>query len=762
MQFFYHRYPVGMPVVFDVAEADLERLELGAPTSDVSHMTVLVFDPMLETAPPVPGAFGNRFRDLTLGWLENADLIVLRGSGTDFVPTISSDLAFQEEFREKVKPVVALVSRRGQDHVAPGFERLAGIIPFNLAGLLPTVREAEIVSLLRLSGAVLEAGDPYHFVLPAGPHTPKFLRIADALQDLASVRRIAEWILPHLSSNSAILADTRSLTSLLLQIQGMMREDGQDSGSPISIDSFPAYPRDRQDFGNTVAEFELRNPGKEVIFLLSVNSSGTLLSQMKERAADRGGGVVVVCDTRCEEDPGDVVVLSRMPIERWNPGSNGKCPKCDDFLNILIHPSSFERIGNPRFEPVPVNLDPIRENEWFWESAEATDAVRLHYRAPYGNGFDRHFAIYVDVAKLLSAAEFRSRCLEALSTLPRPKIVLITEHAAADAIRSLIDQRFAEGWGESSDVPSVHVLPTTADLEPLLGELKGDEWVLIADDALVAGTTLRTWRQKIHAITRSREDVINLAGFVALARPHSKDAMRSVRNLYIENKDGKGELHLKWGACVYMPAPDIDDCPWCTEYRILNWFGNKLQGVAKDFADRRLDQLRTGDLRVPLMTDPDLEKSGMNLHTEGSFFGRLRPVTAMAAATCAAHALSVSLGESLNRGVVQQVDTAHFIGSFFENVFHAGVLRTVPRRQIFSPELETRLSQELAQWPQLARDQGFTEIAGFLAEFGWAAVNGKLPRVSVLELIDEVQGSYPALELMRQLIELNIVQTTDR
>lgn len=756
MQVLYQRYPVGVPVVYEVGERNLDQVASDLPDSDVSQLSVLIFDPGLETAPPTPGAFGDRFRDLTQSSVESADLIVLRGSGAGFVPTISTDLVFQEDFERKGKSVAALVSRLGRGQAAPRLERLAGVMPVDLASLLPIAREAEIVSLLRLSGAVLEAGDQYHFLLPAGPHAPTFLRIADALQDLTAVRRIAEWVLPHLSERSAVLADSRSLTPLLLQIQSMLIEDER---VVVPVESFPEYPKDERDFGLTVAEFELRNPGRETMFLLSVNSSGNLLRQMKERTRLRGGRIVVVCDTKCERDPGDAVVLSKMPIRRWEPDANGRCRKCDDFHDILIHPSSFERIANPRFEPVKVSLDPISELEWFWESAEATGAVRLHHRAPYPSGFDRHFAVYVDVAKLLGANEFRRRCLEALGRLPRPSVVLVTEHSAAGAIRDLIAQRFAEGWGGSNDLtdlPDLHILPTNADIGPLVRNLHPSEWVLIADDALVAGTTMRTWRQKVHAIAVARGGWINLAGFVALARPRSGEAMRTLRNLYTQRRGATGKLRFRWGAYLCMPVPGIDDCPGCVEDEVLSWFGSKLEGAAKEFADSRLAQLRTGNLLNPLLTDPERRVPDTALHTEGSFFGRLTPVTAMAAAMCAAHALSVSLSETLSHGVVQQVDTAHFIGSFFESVFHAGVLRTVPRRQIFSPELESRLRQELAQWPQLARDGGLVETTGFFAEFGWAVVNGKLPAIPVMQLIDQVQDKPPALQLVRRLIELNV------
>ena len=99
-----------------------------------------------------------------------------------------------------------------------------------------------------------------------------------------------------------------------------------------------------------------------------------------------------------------------------------------------------------------------------------------------------HYAIYLDIAKLLEQKEFWDRCLQVLRSKWVPEIVLIPEHAVAPQIRNLVLAAFdgANLMTERLMRPIwIHFLPSGRLSPEVQAHVEKASNLLIADDAIV-------------------------------------------------------------------------------------------------------------------------------------------------------------------------------------------------------------------------------------------------------------------------------------
>ncbi len=87
----------------------------------------------------------------------------------------------------------------------------------------------------------------------------------------------------------------------------------------------------------------------------------------------------------------------------------------------------------------------------------------------------------------------------------------------------------------------IHTVAPKDDLRSIVEPLDRGQSILIADDAMITGSTLVSIRRKIHRIVQERRDWITIGAFVALARPPDAVALRVMKNNFGERaEDGAG------------------------------------------------------------------------------------------------------------------------------------------------------------------------------------------------------------------------------
>jgi hypothetical protein len=280
--------------------------------------------------------------------------------------------------------------------------------------------------------------------------------------------------------------------------------------------------------------------------------------------------------------------------------------------------------------------------------------------------------------------------------------------------------------------------------ERLRGEvvdaLGGADWVLVADDALVTGSTLFNLRSEIFRNTQLKRRSPEVNAFVLVCRPSNNEHVKDIRRIY----SGPRIRTLLAGESLVLPSGQ--QCPWCKEQQLLTRFADRLQGRSRELAGERLRKLGSGPIRPPLLMVQD-EHAHDGLVTHGSLFGELDHVTAFAAGSCASQKLKLELGT--NGGVqLAVVDTGMAIGAYYEGPLLASMLRTFDRVDArylaVDPTIEAKIG---GINPQHA-------YAGTIADLALAALAGKVPGKKLRELLERERANDDWLQMLADLYDI--------
>src|SRR5262249_29720878 len=161
---------------------------------------------------------------------------------------------------------------------------------------------------------------------------------------------------------------------------------------------------------------------------------------------------------------------------------------------------------------------------------------------------------------------FRARCLEQLRKAEGADLILVPQHQHSEVVVRLC----AEG------LPGVpcHTVPPGRLPETIRGLLDTARHVLVADDAIVTGTTLFHLRSELCRVTQQFGKSPDVSAFVMVSRPADKSTLDSLTRRY----RGPGGVRLYAGEQLFLP--EGRRCPWCEELGLLTSFRQKLTGDA--------------------------------------------------------------------------------------------------------------------------------------------------------------------------------------
>ncbi len=567
---YVHRKPHPEPIPAAFEELEPEEL-------------VLLFDPIAEaTTTPV----GELYRRLDASLRAN-EIIVFRGADPAFLQALETDPILPRLMAEK--KVLALVGETEKGRQTP---RLCVVEKFAAPERqihIESLREAELTAILRRNEAIFES-EEFHFELPSGLHAEKFVRLGDAFRSIFDIRRITDWILPYLTGNTVVIADTGSMLPLVMDLrdQAWLR-----FGWHVEISTLDGYPQDAVAVADAVAAicnrpFVVKSQGTDaqptVLFLISVNSSGRLCRLF--RALDIAGSrIVIVCETT--KAPGNDVVpsdatLVTFPIVRWNPGNDGKCNQCGKNEVIRVHRETYELLPSIKREQVKLDIDAAKSLSTFWEMAAEMKAVQLHVNVPYVNedGQDeyRHFSVFLKTPELARHAGFRSHCIGRLQkNVQEPNIILIPRHGNSDMVGHLCLEAYP--------LSRIIVVPPGRFSAEIQEAVRGAQRILVADDAIVTGFTLRNLRTELFRNTQLMKMDPEVNAFVMVSRPANQEPHLSIQRKY----RGRQVKKIVEGVKLYLP--DARQCPWCDEHRLLSSYRHRLTKPSLELAEQRIRKL---------------------------------------------------------------------------------------------------------------------------------------------------------------------------
>jgi hypothetical protein len=729
---------------------------------------------------------GQMYRELDPA-IKGTDCVVLRGAWPHIKNAILRDPGLRGEVGDR--PTMALVGGTRPDRTGPDLVELPGFRPIDQPLNMESLRQVELEALLDRTGAIF-ADDSSHYGLPSTYHAEKFIRLADALRSLHDVSRVVDWVMEYVTSETVVIADTGSLLPLLYHLR---EEAARRFRWKVEIASIDQYPNDNLGLINAVdaiknrpeiawrfasvapprprpvrwqdrladlwhhivrrakEEFEALKGGRRTkprgalvpgvpprfLFLVSVSSTGRLCKLFRELEIPEPD-VLVVCETKPNPKPPCENHLVWVPINRWEVGSDGKCEHCQDQGKriIRVDPVSYELIP-PVYEPrqLPMSKDRAEAQRNFWKVACEQKAVSLHHTADYSGSEKnraRHFSVYLDTLRLAEHGGFRQLCKEQLQQT-KPDVILIPSHTHSDMVRRLCFEAYQK------ELPCF--LVTSGKLQgAVVDHLGRADRVLVADDAIVTGTTLVNLRAEVFRTTQllGREPEVN--AFVLVCRPATKEPIKDIRRIY----SGQAIRELLKGVELFLPRGQ--NCPWCEEERLLGRFADRLQGKALERAKVRLDKLRSGPIKPPLLMVKN-EDAHDGLITHGSLFGNLDHVTAFAAGSCASQTLKLELGT--NGGVqLAIVEVAMAVGAYYEGPLLASMLRTFDRIDArylgVDPTIEAKIE---GINPQQA-------YPGTLADLALAALTGKVPGGKLRALLEREKANDEWLQMLADLYDI--------
>jgi hypothetical protein len=672
---------------------------------------VILFDPRIERGSQ---SIGERWRQLDVA-KRTVDLIVVRGSSKTFFDAVENDEVLRDVVGET--PLLTLAGSWDPGDREPQLRPPSWSAKNDLEIDPGELRNYELLTLILQTDAVYRT-DGCHFRLPSSRfHAEAFIRLADALDDHTDLLRLADWILPDLDPETALLGDNGSLLGLLaVASQEALRRFGWD----LPVATLNRYPTSTEAIRSFVDGFGAQDWAR-LLFLITVSSSGSISDRV---AALRDEGidvdVLVLCGT--DPPPGDPApgsprCFSRYVISRWRAGADQRCPKCPDQQILIVDPRTYEVKATMEKRQYGIDIPEAERCARFWEAVDGRDAVSLHVQVETAEGNpagSRHLGVALDIPALLGDDWFRSLCVEKLRSRPKPDLALIPKHAAAAALGEVIEEAHGLDAGSILEVPIGDFAPDTVE------RLRQASRALLADDVVITAETLVALRRRIYEAAPKLE----IWGFAPVLRPPSQlEKSHLLRPFQGPSAEGS-EQRFTAGFELFLPPPGEEGCPWCAERTLLADRLSGLEGVPRKVADARLRRLRrSSGLEPPLLLYGDDEDG----RTEGSYFGALRSRAGFAAASAVGQKQKESFQRERRVNELRYFNTALALDAFFDAVLLAGMLRTFDRRDL----------RDIARDEEVGRALGEYQMSdATLVEATYAAVVDKLPADLVRERLE--------------------------
>lgn len=672
----------------------------------------------------------------------DCDVLLLRGPCVRRLASFGETLPeLQDRLRERTGrgQLVASVER-GDDGVLQSIAA-DDMLDGDRASALVMVRECrrvEVYGSLLLSGAVHRT-EGAHYQLPSGTHANEFIRVADMLDSTTAVSRLADWLAPDITAHTILLTDTATILSLLFKVS--QRSSRLASPPPSAlwhrrnccpILTLPNYPT-VQDFRRLCDEVRVLSAGDplaSVLVVISVVSSGDLLENLHAIARRELEGIDLRIRAIVNTEPQeyDVDAFAQIEgVERYPVQRGWECKLCLDPRRraiIAIDSRRYTERVEPELIPRMLTAASARVAREFWEAVDATDAVSLHVNDPILN---RHLEIWLDVGRVLRHESWRLRAEAQLRrTLHACDVALVPENQSTTAIEDLLRSVYGK------DLEIVHCSRRDEiDRERLRNVLRKAHRILIMDDVLIRGTTIRSLHRLLQDFILSLEDIdrpsanYEIAAFVVVARPPSMSVWEGLQDSLRQGSP----VTLNCAQLVPLPS---GHCSWCEESNVLRQAIRYAETLGNAAAAVKALSARYQHITAHSVGDAECLRRGiffcdrngaMGQQTEErvtshSVFGeKLSEAAAYAAVASAMQRLRDEVGReaSIRRGASWFWNVPRIVSAYHDPLLQASFLRCARGQELFVPPgrglratlaetMSTHATTELTQWSLLAAE----------------------------------------------------------
>ncbi len=622
--------------------------------------------------------------------------------------------------------------------------------------------EIELLGLLDRFGAINWA-EHAHYSLPSGVHADVYVRVADGLRSDLAIRRVADWIAPHLTADSVLLADSWTLVALNAELARRFALSPETGGAVLPVLAFEEYPNERSTRAllDSVSGLLVARQSLSVLALISVVSSGALVSNLDALLAEKLGSARRKILSMVDLLPSDSALESISRLRGFSHYAHQRgvhcklCAQPDKREIVFIDPSKYSPRVETRTEEVMLNHVEAGRLRHFWEAADHSDAVRVHRFDP---DMQRHLSVSIDVCRLLGDPGFRQTTVGVLTKkFPEADVVLIPRNSSTSVLRALAEEAYPQSTVRDFD----RKLTDNDALRVAFEGVARAKCVLVLDDSVVTGATIRRTHRALQEAAPQLlldgvlQDNYLIAAFIVVARPAHQsvwdglsDSLRQDRGSAIET------AHL-----VILPN---DPCPWCEELRVLDdlhsWYSTRGdQEATRLLAYRRLHLLggssadASGGLAQGLFWS---DQSGRFIYshrahiTPHSLFGeRLGEAAAFAAVTSAMQRLRDDYGRArrADRGSAWCWDVRRIVAAYHDPILQCSFLRSAIGSELFVPS-SRGVTSAIATALNANDGQSLAEACSLAAEHGLAAIMGKYSqerRVAILTLAEESMSHHP-------------------
>lgn len=465
------------------------------------------------------------------------------------------------------------------------------------ADLLARARGVELEALLELGQAIWRP-TTFHYRLITGEHAGSYVKLGDALRQPRDAEALASWLHPSVEPGRGLIFDTGTLTPIVQALRLAACRAGREMGRVRMLDE---YPRTVLDVGNAIDRVS-GDPGL-LTAVISVSSSGSLLSRVTEALASRGDSlqtdIQVMVDKSGQERPG---------IDAWTPtrdcpplipsGSRDKescdlCKQAGRAVVVPINPFTFDAMLPTQLQPVVPDVDDPGDNRGLWEAAQRNGAISVERKAQEELRRFRSkrvpMGIKMEAQKLLRDEEFRAEVqkklrhmkdLEGLSL--DADLVLgphheVAKHEGYDEFWKAIRPDIAPDVERVTPFPGEERFP-----EDLVRQIREADSILVFQLGTVSGATIQRGLVGVQQ-AKDRLADFRLQAVVLHARPATSRELETLRNSY-GHDGGKPQMHFAWSSILPDRSPLREERVALRKVR-----PEKLSDGAQNFLNERLE-----------------------------------------------------------------------------------------------------------------------------------------------------------------------------
>jgi hypothetical protein len=648
-------------------------------------------------------------------------------------PKLSVHLLASNRFR-------IYVSENLHDGVADPFT------PEEREALVPLLRQAELAEIAaRRTHAVFSAEGRTWFRAPSKAYCKHFLRAGNVQMHRATLDTFFFWLLPWLENAHAVVSDSWTVSSILLNCGRLLSRYDPDHGR-CKVDMLSRYHDGTisvEEATDEVLERVLHRCAGVVLGVFSACMTGRSVERLQatmNRHLQTGQHLKIVSlfnlepglpvETLCELHR----VFPENAFRHYDQLPDGTPETHVVDIDRMTYFPSVMKEGVVRVDLA--NAAPAKD---FFTRYAGSGAFFVH-RDSYVSGQKiRHHAIFPDLAVLIEHPAFKDRFRAVLTALgSTPKIIVVPPHESGAKLAEFAATVFKETSGLRPEIVShldLNISRSTAagdiTICRRLKEIPETDSILVLDDVSVTGDRLTRFQKSLRDIDFKGQ----IHYLVGLARPQRQALWdRRVRDL--RHRAVQPKHTVSYVEFLVLPDWDEKSCPWCAEQALYRKLIFDQESLPPSLARRaaQLDRRGADSSAAASIFLEEGDGQGFRL-TDNSIFAPQNAGQAEVFVAAASTIQRLRVHDDLTKNIGRHhypmlncIDPEDYLGQTFRDpVLKAALLRAVAPGELERVKGEDEISRARMAKRWILSAAPDESVIGL--EIAVAAALGKLPNL---------------------------------